>query len=405
MRFKKREVMAQKIKPFKATHYNPDLLNDFSTIACPPYDIIDKDKIISLKKRSPYNYCRISLADGKNYDKPAQNLKKWLDQKILVDDCKENYYLYQQKFRVGQKQLSRYGILCLLNMEKKEIFFHEHTLDKPKEDRRKMIAKVKANLSPVFIVAGNAGNFLTTISKKYTKTKPFLEFKDDENNLNCLWKISKKSEIESISESLEESYMVIADGHHRFETSFDYFRSQKKKFKDLNYILAYIAVPQPGLVVLPTHRIISASGKNRENFERIKEDFILKPISQVKLGKKLKASRKFSFGVYWNNKFYFADLQNNNILDTISPAIYKKLDTYVFHQAVLPKLSYRKISYTHSIAQARKNTKKDEMAFLLKAVSLKSVFDIAKAGYKLPQKSTYFYPKLSSGLVLRRFRK
>ncbi|MCF7873392.1 MAG: DUF1015 domain-containing protein [Candidatus Omnitrophica bacterium] len=397
--------MGQTIKPFKATHYNPNLFNDFLKIACPPYDVINSKRAAFLKKRSPYNYCRISLAEGKNYDKPACNLQKWLDRKVLVDDSKRNYYLYQQEFVIRKKKIFRYGVLCLLNMKKKEIFPHEHTLDKPKEDRKKMIAKLKANLSPVFVIAGNTDSSLDAIAKKYRKKEPFIKFKDDENNFNCLWKISEKKDISQISSSLEGSYLVIADGHHRFETSFDYFQKNKNKFKDLNYILAYVTIPQPGLVILPTHRIISSTIKNQDNFNKLKELFKVKLIDKKNLEKKLNTIKKFCFGIYWNKKYYLATLQNNNILDTISPPIYKKLDTYVFHQSVLSKISYNKISYTHSIDQAEKNTKSNQMAFLLKATPLDSVFDIAKAGYKLPQKSTYFYPKIFSGLVLRRFKK
>ncbi len=397
--------MAKTIKPFKATHYREGLINDFSKVACPPYDVINDKQAKVLKKRSPYNYCRISLAEGKNYDKPAQNLKKWIDQKILVDEQTENYYLYKQKFKIAKKEFSRYGILCLLNMKKKEIFPHERTLAKPKKDRKKMIAKAKANLSPIFVVAGDAGNFLNLLSKKYNKKKPFIKFKDDQGNLNCLWKISEKKDIEKISASLDKSCLVIADGHHRFETSFDYFKKNKNKFKDLQYILAYVASPQAGLVILPTHRIISAPTKNKENFAKLKKECKLKQVSKKELVKKLKTKKGFCFGLYWKNKFYFATLQDDKILDTISPAVYKKLDTYIFHKCILSKLNYKSMSYNHSIDEAKKVAKKNEMVFLLKPALLEAVFDIAKAGYKLPQKSTYFYPKIFSGLVLRRFKK
>ncbi|MCF7869780.1 MAG: DUF1015 domain-containing protein [Candidatus Omnitrophica bacterium] len=397
--------MGQTTKPFKATHYNLNLLDDFSKVACPPYDVIDKKRALNLKKRSPYNYCRINLADGKNYNKPARNLQKWLKEKVLVDDQKKNYYLYQQEFIIGKNKFLRYGILCLLNMKKKKIFPHEHTLDKPKKDRKKMITKLKANLSPVFVIAGNTDKTLRAISEKYIKKKPFIEFKDDENNLNSLWKIGKKEDIEKISSSLEASYLIIADGHHRFETSFDYFKKNKNKFKNLSYILAYLTIPQPGLVILPIHRITPASTKNKEYFNKIKNRCKLEQVSQKNLEKKLKIAKNFCFGVYWNKKFYFATLQKEGLLDTISPAIYKKLNTYIFHNYVLPEIKCNQFAYNHSIDEVKKVTKKNQMAFIMKAVSLKAVFDIAKAGYRLPQKSTFFYPKVFSGLVLRRFRR
>lgn len=397
--------MAKTVKPFKATHYRQSLLDNFSKVACPPYDVIDNKKASILKKRSQYNYCRISLAEGKNYDQPAQNLKKWIEKGVLVQGQTESHYLYKQKFKIAKKEFSRYGVLCLLNMKKKEIFPHEHTLAKPREDRKKMIAKVKANLSPIFVIAGNADDFLNLLSKKYNKRKPLIKFKDDQGDFNWLWKIDEKNDISKISSSLDKSYLVIADGHHRFETSFDYFKKNKNKFKDLEYILAYVTIPQQGLVILPTHRIISAPAKNKENFAKLKKECKLKQVSKAELAKKLKSNKKFCFGLYWQKKFYFATLQNKDILDTISPAVYKKLDTYIFHHSILSQLDYKDMNYTHSIDEAKKITKKNQMAFLLKPASLTAVFDIAKAGYKLPQKATYFYPKISSGLVLRRFEK
>ncbi len=397
--------MKHTAKPFQATHYNPELIKDFSKVVCPPYDLIDKKKAVNLKKQSRYNYCRVSLADGDNYDLPAKNLKNWIAKKILIKDTKQSYYLYQQQFKVGKKNFLRYGVFCLLNMEKREIFPHEHTLSKPRRDRKKMIFKTKANLSPVFVIAGGADNFLTFLSKKYTKRKPIFQFKDEQQNFNRVWRVESQKELDLISSSLENSYLLIADGHHRFETSFDYFRKNRGKFKELNYILSCVTVAQPGLVILPTHRIVTFSGKKKEVFAQIEKYFYLSQVSQKLLEKKMKTKRRFSFGIYSDKKFYFASLKNTDILDKISPPEYRELDSYIFHKVVLPKLRHKNIEYSHNMDEAKKIAGNKKVVFFLKPASLESVLKIARAGCRLPQKSTYFYPKIPSGLVMRCFEK
>ncbi len=393
------------IKPFQATYYNPELIKDFSLVVCPPYDVIDSKKAAVLRKKSPYNYCRISLAVNKDYSKPATNLKGWRKQKVLIDDQQQNYYLYQRKFKVEQKEFTCYGIFCLLNMKKKEIFPHEHTLAKPKEDRRKMIASVKANLSPVYVIAESNKDFLSLLVKKYLKKKPFFKFKDDQGTLNVLWRVGSPEDIKLTTSALEKSSLVIADGHHRFETSFDYYQKNKGKFKDIDYIFSYVTLNQPGLLILPTHRVITSSQDNKINISRLKDEFNISLMSQKKLESKLKLARNFCFGLYVNKKFYFGNLKNKDILDTIKPSVYKGLDSYIFHKLVLPKIDYRKIDYSHSIKEIKNHTQKNRMVFLLRPATLGSVFDVAKAGYKLPQKSTYFYPKILSGLLMRRLMK
>lgn len=395
----------QAVKPFRATYYNQEKILDFSKVICPPYDVISKEKAAFLKTQSPYNYCRITLAFGNNYDRPAHNLKKWLKEKVLVDDTQESYYLYQRKFILGKNEVSCYGIFCLLNMEKKEIFPHEHTLDKPKEDRRKIIAKVKANLSPIYVIAGGTNNFLKELFQKHKNKTPFLEFTQDQEGLNRIWKINDSKDRKIVSSALVRSYLVIADGHHRFETTFDYHKKTKGKFKDSNYILSYVTVPHPGLIVLPTHRIVTSSASSKINLNIIRQDFNLEQISQKGLERKLKLNKKFCFGLYLKNNFYFASLKKKDIFDRIEPSVYRKLDSYILHKCVLPKLSCRRIDYSHSIAEAKKSAGKNKMIFILKPVSLNAVFDIAKAGYRLPQKSTYFYPKVFSGIVMRRLMK
>lgn len=398
--------MPSTVKPFYATYYNPELFRDYSFLVCPPYDVISKDALIRLRKKSIYNFSHVLLADNNNYKAIGNKLNEWLKKRVLIDGEEQSFYLYEQLFNLEGKLLRRFGILTLLKMDKKGIFPHEYTLRAPKEDRKKIIKAARANLSPIFVIATKPLKALRELYAFYTKKQPFLKFKDDGGIANRVWKISDPEKIKYIIKEIDKSKLVIADGHHRFEISYDYFKKNKNNFKDLNYILAYVTDCQEGLAILPTHRIIKLMEDKESFFKKVSEYFRIKEISQDSLEEKLKKSACFCLGLYYKRKFFFLELKDRDLLDKISDKAYRNLDTYVFHQLFLPLFKTSgAIEYTHNIDEAKKIAGLKKVAFLLRATSLDSVITISSQGLRLPQKSTYFYPKLLSGIVLRRFRK
>ncbi len=398
--------MASVVKPFLATYYNPKITKNHSKLVCPPYDVISKKELAALRKKSLYNFSKVLIADDKNYKKAGATLNKWIKNRILVDDDQECFYLYEQKFKVEGKNFVRFGILGLLRMDKKGIFPHEYTLRAPKEDRKKIIRATKANLSPIFVIAAKQLRTFKQIYKNYCRKKPFFKFKDSQENTNRIWRIHDKSQIDKLRKEIDKCKLVIADGHHRFEISHDYFKKNKGRFKDLNFILAYITDCQKGLNILPTHRIVELGEPLNQVFKKLEGLFTISKVNQSAIENKLKSKGKFSFGIYKDNRFYLLTLKKSSSLDKIPDKIYKQLDTYVFHYLVLPLLKINdSIEYTHSVSGAKKIAGKKRTAFLLKAVSLDEVFRISSKGFRLPQKSTYFYPKVLSGVAIRRFRK
>lgn len=440
------------IKPFSATYYNPASAADLLPLVCPPYDVIDKEELVSLKKKSPYNFSRILLAHNNNYKKIGDRFKKWTQREVFVKDKQENLYLYEQKFNYQGKNYARFGIISLLRLDKKGVVFpHEYTLSKPKKDRKRIIEKVKANLSPIFVITTSALNTLAKIHKSCKKTQPFFQFKDSRGDDNLVWKIGNKEDIKKIVQELNKCQLIIADGHHRFEVAYDYAKKNKGKFKDLNYILAYITAAQKSLLILPTHRIIKAGVKGC--LEKLEKYFYITKVSQKLLEEKLKKNKgKFCFGIYpirkipcdkprgrysstraefnshefsngiYQNKFFFLRLKSSVVLDTIIKdctylgrsfslkkkdyEIYKHLDVYLLHKIVFPLLGLKgQITYTHNVKEAKSEENNNSIAFILKPPTLKTVFAIANKGYRLPQKSTYFYPKVPSGIVIRKFEK
>lgn len=398
--------MADIIRPFKATHYNPSFFRNLSALTCPPYDVISKKQLSLLKRKSPYNFSNILIAINNDYKEIGEKLRSWIDKRILVDDAGESIFLYEQKFKIAKRRYSRFGFLSLLKInEKGSIFPHEYTLSAPKEDRKKVIEEVEANLSPIFVIAPKKIGYFHALHNRYRSKKPFMRFKDLDANENLVWKITDKDTIEKICAQINGKNLVIADGHHRFEVASGYYKRNKRRFKNLNYIMSYITDAQPGLVILPTHRVISVPDFDGA-LTALTRYFDIKEVkSDNVLAGKLEKEKKFSFGVYRQGKFYFLKLKNEALLDKLFPASpYRKLNTYLLHQFVFPMLKTDgSIQYTHDIKEARKLAGPGKTAFILKPVSLSAVFDIANRGYRLPQKSTYFYPKVSSGIAIRRF--
>ena len=393
------------VKPFCATYYNPSRIKNYSNVICPPYDIISKKQLGVLRKKSPYNFSRVLIADKKNYQEKGSLLNKWVKKGILIDDPQESYYLYEQKFNVEGKPFMRFGILSLLQMDKKGIFPHEHTLSAPKKDRKRIIRATKANLSPIFIIAAKQLDIFKKTYKLYSKKKPLFRFKDGDDNASRIWKISDKQHIVKLGSAINKCKLVIADGHHRFEITYDYFMKNKTRFKDLNYILAYVTDCQKGLNIMPTHRVAAIEDKDTEFFKKLNKHFKVEKVSQSSLERKLKSYSGFNLGICRNSKCYFLSLKSRNTLNKIPNKLYQELDTYLLHRLVLPLFKVRGATeYTHSLGEAKKMAGKKKAAFILRPVPLKDVFKISSQGLRLPQKSTYFYPKVASGVTIRRFK-
>lgn len=398
--------MADLVKPFRGTHYNVAEGEDISELVCPPYDVISKKEQVLLKKKSPYNFSKVLLTTKGDYKKLNQTFLDWLEKGILVDDGKDSIYLYEQKFFISGKLYCRYGLLSLLQMDKKGVVFpHEHTLKKPKADRRKIIRALKTNLSPIFVIVPRKLKILHDLYARYSQRKPFFVFTDFNGIESRIWKISQEKEVREICQNISKNKLIIADGHHRFEVSLDYFYENRGKFRNLNYILAYFTDQQEGLVILPTHRVVEFKN-GKEILEKLKEYFIIKEVDLNVLESELKNKKSFCFGLSVAGKVYYLCLKNNNFFK-IKPinSVYKKLDTYLLHELIFPLCNIKNVNigYTHELKEAYTLAKKGKASFILRSAVLKDVVAIANKGYRLPQKSTYFYPKVSCGVVVRRF--
>jgi len=393
-------------EPFRATFYNPAKFKNLDKVACPPYDVITEKSLKALRANSPYNFSRVDLAESGDYKAIGDTFRGWLRDQVMVDDTQENFYLCGQQFKVEGKSFWRFGILGALKMNKPGMIRpHEYTHAKAKEDRAKMIRETQANLSPVFVVAPKKITFLRSLYKKYLKSKPFFTFKDAEGTQSRLWKISDAAAIKKVSQSFEKIKFIIADGHHRFEVAYDFFQEYKGKIKGAESVLAYMVEEQPGLVILPINRVVELSYPAQELFKRLEEYFAIKMVSENTLKTALKERGGFLFGIRAENKFYLARLKKPALLDKIiKERVFRKLDTYVLSSLVYPLLDIEKpCAYANNFAQVKEMAVNGRVVFVMRPADMKNICDIVDSGLKMPQKSTYFHPKIGSGLVIRRF--
>lgn len=404
--------MSTLVKPFKGIYYNVNSPDELKRLICPPYDVITPQDNLYFLSQSEFNFCRIIYpCTHGNYRNQAKLFAEWFKKKILVQDKKESFYLYEQIFNYENKTYRRIGLLGLLRLDKEGIIFpHEYTHAGPKRDRAKILSELKANLSPIFVISTSPLKALNEISQQYQKKSPFIDFVDYAGIKNRVWRISQEEEIKALIRSFSRKKLIIADGHHRFEVARSYFlRNQKRSpYRDLNYIFTYFTDENSGILVLPTHRIVNLNKDDREVLQILAKFFLIEKANFSSIISQIRGTKKFSFGFARKNVVYFLVLKDEKILDKIIKTerdrIYRNLDVYILHKFVfkLLKIKTQPIEYTHEVETA-KDLKAGQAMFILREPKLKDICEIARKGYKLPQKSTYFYPKLLSGLLIRRF--
>jgi len=401
--------MSQVMKPFKGHVYNQEKAGDLSNLVCPPYDIISPALLRDLRKRSPYNFIKVTLDKKQDYDSVSERFNKWIADDILVKDEQDCIYLYEQQFTLESKKHSRFGFIALLELDREGLVIpHEKTLSAPKKDRFNLLKKIKANLSPIFVISDkNLVSFADIISR-FRRKKADMDFYDDKKIRNRVWKISDPELVKALAKEMSRRKLFIADGHHRFSVASQYFKKYGNKYKDLNYMPAYFTDPDSGLLIMPTHRVATVEEKEKDILDKLSAYFEIKEVEEDYLRRKIRGRGKiFAFGLAVKKKLYFLSLKNSAILDTIfvkeDEKIYKKLDVSILHKLVFSLLQVSDIEYTHKIAEVKTKVKGARVGFLVRATPLDTVFDLARNKSLLPQKSTYFYPKLLSGLVVRRF--
>lgn len=400
------------IKAFDAVRYAKDNITNY---ICPPYDVIGPEEKARLQKLSPYNIVNIELSDAKGkknkYVNASRLFKEWENEGILKRDCKPAYYFYEQIFEDHGIKMTRRGFFAALKLEnphsgKGAVKPHEKTLAKPKADRLKLLKAVKANISPIFGLFDDGKKNIVELCRKIAKRRPEATARDKEGTFHKLWVVDDEEMIENIEKNLANKKIFIADGHHRYETAWNYSQERKSKdkkyssSKPYNYVLAYLCpMEDPGISIWPTHRVIEEPENLEENIEKY---FDVHPSGDfAKLSKK----ELQPMLIYKDGKYRTLTIKKESMLKKAMPdkgKAYRNLAVSALHYVLMPGIDASEFTYVKDDKEAVVLAKKTgKIAVIVPATPVESLQSISLSNEMMPQKSTYFYPKLASGIVIR----
>jgi uncharacterized protein (DUF1015 family) len=347
---------------------------------------------------------------------------------VLVQDDKPAIYFYSQQYNLKGETKTRYGFIALLYLgdDKSCVFGHEHTHLEAKEDRFRLLKAVRANLSPIFVVFPDKKRIIQSLQSQCLGKKPFMEASDDEKTIHKIWKIDSPDILTAMQKIMSKEDVFIADGHHRFEVACAYREEMKNKLgavtgeEDFNYVLSYFTNTDPrGLTILPIHRLLKmdSPGLDFDSFiDKLSEYF---HIEEVKDRTRFfflmeKAGRiEHVLGMYNGRKYLLLRIKNVKILDkmiTDKPPEYRSLDVSILNYIIFKHIlnldleDKRKLEFipeaNELIRQVEENP--SYVAFFLNPVRVQQIMAVAANGNKMPPKSTYFYPKVLSGLLINK---
>ena len=400
------------IRPFNGIRYSK---GNITNIICPPYDVISPEEKKKLQKLSAHNIINIELSDPKGkknkYQNAADIFNVWLKSGVLVKDAAPALYFYEQTFKDHGVKMTRRGFFAALKLDnphsgKGSVKPHEKTLAGPKADRLKLLKAVKSNISPIFGLFDDGKKVMVNLCKKISKKSPAATATDKEGTFHKLWVVTDKDILAKVQKYLSAKKMFIADGHHRYETAWNYSQEMKKKdkkysaAKDYNFVLTYLCpMEDPGISIWPTHRVIAEPKDFEENIEKYFD------VCPAKDFAKLSKKEIQPLLVYKNGKSRTLIIKKEAALKKAMPdkgKAYRSLAVSALHYVLMPKIDANEFVYVkndkEAIALAKKTGK---IAIIVPATPVSSLKAISLNNEMMPQKSTYFYPKLASGIVIR----
>ena len=402
------------IRPLRALHYAPNV--DLGAVVAPPYDVIDDEQRAALVARSPHNVVQVDLPQGDDPDAAAaETFEGWQRDGVVVRDEEPAFWVLTQEYTGpdGEARV-RSGFFAAVRVEDYgpgRIRPHERTHPGPKEDRLRLQRATRANLSPIFSLYSDPDGHAWTALKTATLEAPFGETTDDDGTLNRLWRVADPAVLEAVTRTLADAELLIADGHHRYETARAYAGEQGTE--EAGWVLmCLVALEDPGLTVFPTHRLVR--GRGQEAYERLaatlKERFEIAGTTEDELAPP-DAPGPAAFGYldsHFRRPFRVTLREGTQVAGLEGPL--QRLDTAVLEALLLKGplgLSDDDISHLHDFGYARDarqaidlvTSGEYDVAFLLRPTPVEQVREIAAAGQSMPPKSTYFFPKVPTGLL------
>ncbi|MFO7792242.1 MAG: DUF1015 family protein [Candidatus Saliniplasma sp.] len=413
------------IKPFKGIKYSEDKIENMERIITQPYDKINDELREKYYDKSEYNYCRLILPKEENmYEKAKERLNNWLRECILEKEENPGIYIYFQDFEVLGKRYTRKGFVSAVKLypfEENIVLPHEETHKGPKIDRLNMLRATEKNLEAGFMLYSDTNNVTIELFNNIADREPLFEATDEYGVHSRVWKIEDKEHIKAVGKVLKDEQVVIADGHHRYETAVNFRDELRAKNPDwqeddaFNWRMTYmVPVEDPGLVVLPGHRLLLKHELKTDHIEKMKEYF---ETYQIKIseaeGFLYENKDTTSFVVYDGNRTLGLRLREKSAIqeflsDDYSKD-YKELDVVVLRDVIFEGImDASDLDIDVSIAYERWSDDAVErveegdgkVAFLVNATKPEQVLKVAKNGERMPEKSTDFYPKVNSGFMM-----
>jgi uncharacterized protein (DUF1015 family) len=426
------------IRAFRAFRYDLGQVGALSDVVAPPYDVIDTPLQLALYRRSPYNVVRLILnkeepgddATDNRYTRAARCLCDWRDQGILKQDSARSLYVYHQDFEVEGRRFTRRGFMARVRLEpfgQGRIFPHEETMSGPKADRLRLFHATGMNLSQVFgLYPDEAGAVQAQLDAAVRRAPP-LEATDHLGVVSRLWAVTDQHVASAVTGAMGPKPIFIADGHHRYETGLRYLEERRQigEARDPEaaagfILMMLVSMSDPGLVILPTHRLVSGiPGLDADKLRSA----LASAFHVEKVGMGEKGARDawelieadggqnvLGFGTVSDGVWQVARLQSSRLAPELAPDhsdAWRSLGVSILHVLVLGKLipagsgEQPQCRYVHLLREVTDSVaaKGCELAVLVPPASMKHVEQIAGNLEKMPPKSTYFYPKLLSGLL------
>lgn len=417
--YRTKKNMETTVIPFRGLRYNPNKVGDIADVIAPPYDVIKPDERVALAARHPANIIHLILSQPREnadrYTHAAALMKTWKRDGTFLRDKTPSYYIYAQGFTAPDGiTYTRRALIAKVKLEPFEnrvIFPHEKTHAGPKADRLNLMRACHANLSPIFMLYSDAAGDIEGITEAFTDvTEPLVSIDEAFGSTHQLWRMESRTR--EIQELFADKPLLIADGHHRYETALAFrteMHGRTPQLTGYNYMMMnLVRMESPGLAVLAIHRLIQrlSPDKIAHVVAKLPEAFEVQKVdSLASLMERLASQRGKhpAFGLYTPDDTYRLLIPRF----TSETSGYERLDVTLLHNLLIDKqfgieTTPEYISYTADATDAVTYVKggTGRVALLMNPTPVSEVLDVAMAGQTMPQKSTYFYPKMATGLVL-----
>ena len=419
-----------KVTPFRGWRYNPAMVDDMADVLCPPYDLITPQIQRELMDRHPLNVIHLEAGEGLDwsedpagrYAETAERFEQWLREGVLRQDEEPGFYLQRHGFILNGQERSRLGLIACVgieNYETRQVLPHEFTEAPAIRDRVRLMESVAANISPIMSLYRDSDGELRSLFDRLTATRPEVDAKDEYGSHTTLWRISDPADVAAISRFFEARPVFLADGHHRYEASRQYQLARHAEGADgaslaHNYVMmTLIAFDDPGLVVLPYHRNLGGLTDQQLSrvTDRLHDAFDVEPVVPQSADELVAMVEERGqtvpvMAALTPQGAQLLTFRHEAAGDDWGPLSVS--EAWVLEEKVLrPELgdsTLEHLGFLHDHEAAAEGVANGalQMAFFMKPFPMDAFQDIVGQGQRLPRKSTFFYPKLPTGLVINR---